>query len=82
MKATIVPIGNSRGIRIPRTILEECNIHDEVNLDVEGDTILIKPVKRRPRRNWERSFQRMRERREDELLVYDAIDLDDPDWEW
>jgi antitoxin MazE len=82
MKASVVPIGNSKGIRIPKTVLEECKIQNEVIMEVEGDTILIRPVKRKPRKDWEKAFKRMRAQKDDQLLIKDSIDLDVPDWEW
>lgn len=82
MKANIVPIGNSKGIRIPKTILEECKIQNEVLIKIEGDTILIKPVKRKPRKNWEKSFQKMHGRKEDALILDDLPDVDTFHWEW
>ena len=82
MKAAIVPIGNSRGVRIPKTVLEECNIRDEVTLEVEGDTIILRPLKRKPRRNWEMAFKEMRARKEDDLILGDLLDPDILDWRW
>ncbi len=82
MKATIVPIGNSKGIRIPKTILEQCNIEKEVVLEIEGQNIIIKPFKKEPRKNWEQYFRKMKVRDEDRLIIDDKIDLDVADWEW
>jgi antitoxin MazE len=74
MKANVVPIGNSRGIRIPKTVLEECKIGDEVEVEVEDQTIIIKPVKHKPRKNWEKAFQKMHEQNEDRLILDDLLD--------
>ena len=82
MKASVVPIGNSKGIRIPKTVLEECKIGDEVELEVEGQTILIKPVKHKPRKNWEKAFRKMHEQNEDSLILDDLLDAGTLDWEW
>jgi antitoxin MazE len=82
MKATIVPIGNSKGIRIPKTILEQCNIEKEVVLEIEDQNIIIKPFKKEPRKNWAQYFRKMKERGEDQLFIDDSIDLDATDWEW
>ena len=51
MRARIVRIGNSRGIRIPKPILDQAGLDDEVELTVEGDRIVIHPA-RRPRTGW------------------------------
>ncbi len=82
MRASIVPIGNSKGIRIPKTLLELCHIHSAVDIDVKGDTLVIHPVKHLPRADWTEAFQKMHERREDRLLVDDSIDLDLGSWDW
>ena len=82
MKAAIVPIGNSRGIRIPKAVLEECKIQDEVVIEVDGETIVIRPVKHKPRRNWDKAFHKMREAEEDRMILDDLLDLDALDWEW
>ncbi|MCI0442765.1 AbrB/MazE/SpoVT family DNA-binding domain-containing protein [bacterium] len=82
MKVSVVPIGNSRGIRLPKTVLEECKIDDEVELNVEGETIVIKPVKHKPRKNWGKAFRKMHEQGEDQLIVDDLLDLHTLDWKW
>ena len=82
MKASIVPIGNSRGIRIPKTVLEQCHIEKEVILEVEDDNIIIKPLKKEVRGNWAQSFKRMKENKDDKLLIDDNVDLDMAGWEW
>ena len=82
MKISVVPIGNSKGIRLPKTVLEECKIDDEVELNVEGETIVIKPVKHKPRKNWDKAFRKMHEQDEDQLLVDDLLDLHTLDWKW
>lgn len=80
MKATIVPIGNSKGIRIPKTLLEQCHIGKEVVLEVQDQNIIIKPVQTEPRKGWEQAFKKMRARKEDKFLIDDRIDT--IDWEW
>lgn len=82
MKANVVPIGNSRGIRIPKAVLEECKIGDEVEVEVEDQTIIIKPVKHKPRKNWEKAFRKMHEQNEDRLILDDLLDAEILDWKW
>jgi len=82
MKTPVVPIGNSRGVRIPKPLLELCHIHDVVNLSVKGETIIIRPIKHRPREGWEAAFRRMHERRDDRPLIPESIDLHVGSWEW
>ena len=82
MKTQVVAIGNSRGVRIPKTILELCRIRDAVNLSVKGDAIIIRPIKRHPRAGWEAAFKKMHQRGEDRPLIPEHLDLDLGDWEW
>ncbi len=51
MRTRIVQIGNSRGVRIPKPILEQAGLRDEVDLSVEGDRLVIQPA-RAPRAGW------------------------------
>lgn len=82
MKASIVPIGNSKGIRIPKVILEECHIGRSVVLKVKGGEIIIKPLEQEPREGWAEDFKRMHENKDDQLIIDDSIDLDMENWEW
>ena len=58
MKATIIKIGNSQGIRIPKPILEQCGFEKEVELEVHENELLIRSSKQ-PRKNWGKAFQTM-----------------------
>ena len=82
MKAQVIRIGNSKGIRIPRAILELCRIQDTVDLNVKGTTIVIQPIKPHPRAGWEAAFKQMHRQGEDRLLIPENVDLDLGDWEW
>jgi antitoxin MazE len=76
MKARLVPIGNSRGIRIPKTILQQCEMSDEVNLVVEGRQIVLTPTDQRPRKGWREAAARMAAAGDDKLLMPDVFDDD------
>ena len=82
MLINIVPIGNSKGIRIPKAILDQCDIENEVDLEVENGKIIIEPIKRIPRNGWTESLIQMAEIGEDHLLLEDTIDLEMENWEW
>ncbi len=75
MIINIVPIGNSKGIRIPKPVLDQCNIGREVILEVEKDKIVIMPIKRKPRKNWSKVFKIMNDNNDDNLIIDDNIDL-------
>ena len=67
MKSHIVQIGNSRGIRLPKVLLEESQLADEVELQAEPGRIVIRRGDR-PRAGWAAAARKMRERDEDRLL--------------
>ena len=82
MKTQIVPIGNSRGVRIPKALLELCHVQTTVNLSVKGQAIIIRPVKRRPRAGWDVAFKKMHDHHEDQPFIPDDLELDLGSWEW
>ncbi len=84
VKSRIVKMGNSKGVRIPKPILEQLALGEEVELSVRGDQLVIRAGKR-PRSGWEDRFQRMAERGDDRLLDEEAVSStkwDQGEWEW
>jgi antitoxin MazE len=73
MELSIIPIGNSKGIRLTKTILEKYNITDTVELILEKGYIILKP-KPTPRKGWEKSFKKMHENGDDSLLIDDIFE--------
>lgn len=72
MEISVIPIGNSKGIRLTKTILEKYNITDTVELILEKGYIILKP-KATPRKGWEKSFKKMHENGDDKLLIDDVF---------
>ena len=81
MKANIVSAGNSKGIRIPKAMLKQLNIHNHVEIKVENKVIVIKPIKDKPREGWDRAFKMMHERKEDALFIDEKTDFEVEGWE-
>jgi antitoxin MazE len=81
MKVKLVPIGNSRGIRIPKAVLQQCEMADEVELSVKGRQIIVSPVSKSPREGWREAAARMAATGDDDLLIPDVFQ-DDFDVEW
>lgn len=84
MKTRVVRIGNSRGIRIPKPLLEESGLPEEVIIQVEGNTLVIKPAQK-PRSTWKAAFRSMAAAGDDGLLDQEESPLsswDDEEWEW
>jgi antitoxin MazE len=82
MKAHIVRIGNSRGIRLPKTLLQEAQLEDEVELQAEPGRILISNTAK-PRAGWGEAARRMQELDKDRLLDPPTpTRFDKEEWKW
>jgi antitoxin MazE len=82
MLASVVQIGNSRGIRLPKRVIHELKIKDEVELIINKDELVIKGVKKRPRQGWDEAFAKMSEDKADKLLLPENIDNETFEWVW
>ncbi len=76
MEIPIIKIGNSKGIRLSKTLLEKYNITDKVTLVMEKDQIRLVPISK-PREGWEKAFQELAQNGDDELLINDVFDDED-----
>jgi len=81
MKVELIRIGNSRGIRIPKPIIEHCGFEDAVELRIENDHLVIAPA-RQPREGWEDAFRAAGPSTQDELLLNPRNQFDQEDWRW
>jgi len=84
MKTNLVRIGNSRGIRIPKPVIEQCGLDDEVEMVVNNNELIIRATGT-PREGWNAAFARMSELGDDQLLDRVAETpptWDEEEWEW
>jgi antitoxin MazE len=83
MKAELIRIGNSRGVRIPKPLIEQCGFGDKVEIRIERDRLIISP-ERRPRQNWSEAFRSSGSSSKDELMLeaQRASIFDREDWKW
>jgi antitoxin MazE len=81
-RSKVVRIGNSRGIRIPHTILEQAGLTDEVEMKVEGNKLIIQSS-HHPRQGWDTHFAAMAEQGDDRLLDETlSTQWDQEEWTW
>jgi antitoxin MazE len=85
MKSKLVAIGNSRGIRLPKSVLEQVGLEDEIELEVRSDHLVLRsPAK--PRAGWDAAFARMRREGHDALLdprsAHAPTTWDRSEWKW
>lgn len=82
MKTRLVRIGNSRGVRIPKAILEQVGLEDEVELRVVENGIVIRPAGS-PRAGWAEAARLVHERGDDGLLDEPiSTRFDETEWHW
>lgn len=80
MELPVINIGNSKGIRLSKIILEQYNIGDTIELFLKKGHIILKP-KLQPRKNWEKAFKKMHCNGDDKLLIDDVFE-DEAFEEW
>lgn len=73
MELSVINIGNSKGIRLSKTILEKYNISDKIEIILEKGFIILKP-KAEPRKGWDKVFKKMHENGDDQLLMDDVFE--------
>lgn len=78
IQAKLVAIGNSRGVRIPKAMIEQVGLADEVELEVVDGAIVIRR-KRRPREGWAEAAKLLAERGEE--LPPEILDMTETEWE-
>jgi antitoxin MazE len=81
-KTRIVRIGNSRGIRVPKVLLDQAQLPDEVELHAEPGRLVVQAT-RRPRTGWAEAARAMAAQRLEGLLDEPtATRFDREEWEW
>ncbi len=84
MRARIVRIGNSQGVRIPKVLLEETGLQGEVEIEAHEDTLVIRGA-HPPRSGWDEAFAAMAVAGDDALLDAGTVPRsawEEEDWEW
>jgi len=82
MKAGLVRIGNSRGVRIPKPLIEQCGLGETVDLRVENDCLVISP-KRLARQGWDEAFRAAALPLDNDLLLdLGSNEFDGKEWKW
>ncbi|SMD07796.1 antitoxin MazE [Desulfocicer vacuolatum DSM 3385] len=82
---TLIRIGNSQGVRIPKAIIEQAQLDEkELEFKVLDEGLLIKPV-RKHRQGWQKQFEKFLKTEKEEELDQEWLDaylVEDEDWEW
>jgi antitoxin MazE len=83
MKVKLIPIGNSKGIRIPKSVIEACGFGDRIDMRVDRGVVVLAPA-RGVREGWEADLERMAAAGDDAPIVPGSPqhDWDDKEWRW
>ncbi len=84
VRVRIIKTGNSQGVRIPKRLLEQLGLGEEVELVAKEGQLVIRPV-RHPHHGWDEAFQQMAKQGDDQILDETAVSLtqwDRDEWEW
>jgi antitoxin MazE len=79
MKTRLTKIGNSKGVRIPKSFIQQCELEDIVELTVRGNLVVISPAKK-VREGWAEAFSKAS--REEEVLLDVVNEWDEKEWTW
>ena len=84
METKISNIGNSKGIIIPKVMIEQCGLKEKVNLEVKDKRLVISALEENPRDGWEELIIAAGVSEEDELLMGDYLEhsWDEEEWSW
>jgi antitoxin MazE len=83
MRTKLVRIGNSRGVRIPKTFIEQCGLGETVELRVRNNCLVISP-ELQPRQGWNEAYRAAGPSADDEMrLEYaEPNEFDRKEWKW
>jgi len=82
MRLPIRRIGNSQGLILPQALIAQCSFQDEVEVKVEGGSLLITKPARKPRAGWEERLRTMAEAGDDKLMLEFPNRFDVEEWDW
>ena len=79
MQTKLIRIGNSRGVRLPRTVIEQAGLEEHIELTVRQGAITLRPAAR-PRHAWEEAARRCHENGDDGLVLGEMSNAFDREW--
>lgn len=82
MKTAIRPIGNSRGVIIPKSLLAQVGLSDEAEITVEQDALVIRRPTQDVRKGWAEAARAIAEEGDDTLVLPDFPNAGDEEWVW
>jgi antitoxin MazE len=83
MKVSLVKIGNSQGIRIPKALIDQCGFSDAIELEVKEGALVLRPAKP-SREGWDAAFAKHDAAEKPGTLLPDHMSeaWDKTEWTW
>ena len=82
MVLSVIQVGNSRGVRFPKIILDKLSVNDKLNMEVTDNEIILTPIKEPPRKGWPEAFGTMHKNKDDTLEAIPDSQEAELSWEW
>ncbi|MBB3006492.1 AbrB/MazE/SpoVT family DNA-binding domain-containing protein [Cupriavidus alkaliphilus] len=82
MKATIRKMGNSQGVLIPKAILAQLGLENEVEMEIVNDTLVLRRPRQAPRQGWAEASQQIAAAGDDTLVLGELPNADDAELKW
>ena len=85
MKTKLIRIGNSQGVRIPKPLIEESGLSEEIEMILRDNEIVLRSAEE-TRKGWDKAFEEMSRKGDDRLLDQEDIERpskwDETEWTW
>lgn len=83
MKIKLINIGNSKGLRLPKALIQQYNISDDLQIELKEDGILLKPITRL-RSGWSEQFEKAVKLNEPQEKKWNEAPnrFDKEEWTW
>lgn len=81
MKTRLVRIGNSRGVRIPKPLIREADLGEDVEIEVRDGSIIVSRSAH-SREGWAEAAEMLARERDGLLDPPTPTRFDDKEWEW
>ena len=82
MVSKLIKIGNSQGVMLPKTLIEEAGIKGPIEIKAKKNTIVITAFEKSARLGWSDTFQKMSELKDDNTFMNLNNSFDHEEWEW
>ena len=85
MKTKLIKIGNSYGVRIPKPLIIEYDLHNDIEIEQSNNSIIIRKSEPEVRKDWDTAFKKMAKNKDDKLIESKSVFSDKfarEEWEW